>query len=249
MRRLSTRERRLVVALCAIAALCVVSFKMAPSQGPDPEEVIVFYANAFGAAKEMTIRLAAAQLPKEDPAAPLVGKPLKLTREKAPKLFGRLENSARYGGVTPGSSQAPKYFIDLVQDDGVQVKDIGVGFTLDCPKQPSRGKLALIPRDMAEMGRGPYPAMVLAIDDYVDELCNPKGAKERRRERQRKLAASMQQRMPGAMGRAGRATGRDMGGMPGLPGGPGQRSPSAGATGRGPLSAAPGGRPGAVRRP
>lgn len=214
MRRLSRREKRLVFALCGVAALGAASFYTAPSQGPNPEEVVAYYVKAFGSAKQITIRPTTSG-----------GEPVTLTREKAPKLFRELESAARYAGVTvQAMPQPPKYLVDLVEGDGAEVKDISIGFTVDCPKQPARGKLALVPRDMATQGMGPMPVMAMTIEDYLDELHDPKGAKERREKRHEQMRlqarARMGQRggrMPTGGGRRGRGAAGTPHGAPGSP--------------------------------
>jgi hypothetical protein len=236
VRRLSRREKRLVVVLCGVAALGAASFYMAPEQGPNPEEVVAYYIRAFGSAKQITIRTPDGKT-----------KPVTVTRESDRGLFSRLETAARLGGVTIGGPpQPPRYMLDLVAADRSEIKDISVGFTLDCPKQPARGKLAFIPREMGS--EGPVPVMALIIEDYLD----PAGAKERRAKMHEEMRRFAQQRggaVRGGMrqpGRSGRgfdpaqprptpsgAEGRPMPGSPQpAPGAPAASRPGAGASKR-----------------
>jgi hypothetical protein len=219
VRRLSRREKRLVIVLCGVAALGATSFYMAPEQGPNPEELVAYYIHAFSSAKQITIRTPDGKTP-----------PVTATRGDDRGLFTRLETAARLGGVTlQAPPQPPKYTLDLVEEDGSQINDISVGFTLDCPKQPARGKLAFIPREMGF--EGPVPVMVLIIQDYLD----PAGAKDRRakiREETRRFAQQRGRAARGAIGQPGRS-GRPMpdSSRP-APGAPSASRPGAGASPR-----------------
>lgn len=219
MRRLSRREKRLVIVLCGVAALGATSFYMAPEQGPNPEELVAYYIHAFSSAKQITIRTPDGKTP-----------PVTATRGDDRGLFTRLETAARLGGVTlQAPPQPPKYTLDLVEEDGSQINDISVGFTLDCPKQPARGKLAFIPREMGF--EGPVPVMVLIIQDYLD----PAGAKDRRakvREETRRFAQQRGRAARGAIRQPGRS-GRPMpdSSRP-APGAPSASRPGAGASPR-----------------
>jgi len=193
VRRLNRREKRLVFALCAVAALGATSFYMAPEQGPNPEEVMAYYLNAFQSAQKITIRT------PDGKAAPVT-----VTREKDGKLFSRLESLCRLGRPTlPTMGQPPVYLLDLVEQDGKEIKDVAVGLLLDSPGQPARGKLAFIPRDMNE--QGPVPVMALAIEERLD----PQGAKSHW-ERIREQLAQWPQQGRGARG-GGRMPGRSSG--------------------------------------
>jgi len=219
VRRLSRREKRLVFVLCGIAALGAASFYMAPEQGSNPEEVVAYYIRAFSSAKQITIRTPDGKT-----------NPVTVTRGEDRGLFTRLESAARFGGVTIGSmSQPPQYVLDVVKADGSQIKDISVGFTLDCPKQPARGKLAFIPREPAS--EGPVPVMALIIQDYLD----PAGATERRAKIREEMRRFAQQR-GGAVRGGTRQPGRSGRPMPGssqpAPGAPSASRPGAGASER-----------------
>ena len=190
MRKLNRREKRLLVALCAVVILGAVTFYMAPSEGPNPEEVMAYYTDLFQSAEKITIRT---------PDGKTV--PVTVTREKDGKLFSKLEMLCRLGRPTlPAMGQPPVYLLDLVGRDGKQIRDVAVGLLLDSPEQPARGKLAFIPREMGE--EGPVPVMALAIEERVD----PKGAKEHRERIREQMAQWPQQ--PGAAGRRGRMPGR-----------------------------------------
>lgn len=204
MRRLSRREKRLVVVLCGVAVLGATSFYMAPETGPDPAEVMAYYIKAFGSAKQITIRTPDGK-----------AEPVTVTRGEHRGLLSRLENATRFGRITVGGmSQPPRYVLDLVAADGSEIKDIAVGFTLDCPKQPARGKLSFIPREPAS--EGPVPVMALIIEDFLD----PAGAKERRAKVHEQMQLFAQQRS-GAARRGVSRPGRAGGPAPGPP----QRAP------------------------
>ena len=223
MRRLSRREKRLVIVLCGIAALGATSFYMAPEQGPNPEEVIAYCVGVFRSAKEITIRT-------PDGKAPVT-----VTRDKDDGLFRRLEAAASVGGVAlPQAAQPPMYVLDLVGEDGSETKDISVGFTVDSPKQPSRGKLAFVPREMGSP-RGPSPAMALIIEDYLD----PAAAKQHREQIRQAMKQFGRQQGGGGRGRAGRS-----GPAGGAAPGPRQGATTAGSRERQPGGAVPGAREG-----
>jgi hypothetical protein len=176
-----------------VAALGATSFYMAPEQGPNPEEVMAYYLNAFQSAQKITIRT------PDGKAAPVT-----VTREKDGRFFSRLETLCRLGHPTfPMAGQPPVYLLDLVEQDGKEIKDVAVGLILDSPGQPARGKLAFIPREMSE--QGPVPVMALAIEERLD----PQGAKAHR-ERIRQQLAEWSRQGRGARG-GGRMPGRSSG--------------------------------------
>jgi len=219
VRRLSRREKRLVFVLCGVAALGAASFYMAPEQGPNPEEVVAYYIRAFSSAKRITIRTPDGKT-----------NPVTVTRESDRSLFTRLESTVRFGGVTVQAvPQPPRYMLDLAAADGSEIKDLSVGFILDCPKQPARGKLAFIPREPAS--EGPVPVMALIIQDYLD----PAGAEERQakiREEMRRFAQQGGGAVRGGMRQPGRS-GRPMpGSSQPAPGAPSASRPGAGASER-----------------
>lgn len=158
MRRLSKREKRLILFLALLGVLGVVGFSMAPKEPLTYEDVVVYYVNAFNSAQQITIR------PAQGDAQPVV-----LTRDEAASLFSRLSTYARYGKPSASPSPYPaKWILDLTLQDGSRIKDISVGHHLEAPRQPLRGRIWLIPSapDMRESE--PTPVITDAIDRYLN---------------------------------------------------------------------------------
>ena len=161
-RRLSKREKRLVLVLALLAVLAIIGLSAAPKQSLTFEDVLAYYVNAFNGAEQITIR------PAEGDAQPVT-----LTRDEAPSLFSRLSTFARYGRFSPAPSpHPPKWILDLTLRDGSRIEDISVGHHLNAPKQPLRGRAWLIP-GMPEESE-PTPVMADAIDRHL----NPEEAEE-----------------------------------------------------------------------
>ncbi len=158
MRRLTRREKSLVVVFAALAILAGVSIYFSPREAPDVEEVLAFYANAFEGGQEITIRSATGD-----------AEPITVRGVEALRLLSRLSLLVRFGAVSARPSpNPPKWILDVTGRDGSKVKDIGVGFHLETPKQPARGVVWVIPRRAGQDGS--EPAMVEVIDQYVESL-------------------------------------------------------------------------------
>ena len=157
-RRLSKREKRLVLVLAALAALGVGGLSLAPREPPGVEDVLAYYVDSFSRADQITIRSAQSDTD-----------PVILTRDEAPGFFSQLSTLARYGiPSTSPTPYPPKWILDLELPDGSHIKDISVGHHLDAPKQPARGQIWVIPNTPSS---GEFrPLMVEAIDRYLDDL-------------------------------------------------------------------------------
>ena len=155
-RRLSKREKRLILVLALLSVLAVAGLSMAPKQSLTFEDVLAYYVNAFGGADQITIR------PAEGDAQPVT-----LTRGEAVQLFSHLSTLARYGRWSSSPSPyPPKWILDVTLQDGSRIKNISVGHHLDAPKQPMRGQIWLIPGRPGE--RELTPVMADAIDRYLN---------------------------------------------------------------------------------
>ena len=129
---------------------------MAPKQSFTTEDVLAYYVNGFAGAEQITIRPAEGDAP-----------PVTLTRDEAVRLFSELSMLARYGRLSASPlPYPPKWILDVVLQDGSQIKDISVGFHLDAPKQPLHGQAWLIPVALGQSE--PTAAMVDAIDSYLN---------------------------------------------------------------------------------
>jgi hypothetical protein len=160
MRRLSRRERRLLFVLAAVVVLAGVGFYFAPEHSVNPEEVQAYYVDIFARAEEITIRTTDA-----------ADEAVTLTRADEAGMLSGLVMFARYGQVAAGPSpHPPKYLLELSLDDGTRLTDIAVGYHLDAPDQPYRGKLWLFPMSPAWDRTEPVPAMVRALDDFIASL-------------------------------------------------------------------------------
>ncbi|UCC68192.1 MAG: hypothetical protein JSV79_13970 [Armatimonadota bacterium] len=160
MRRLSRSERRLLFVLAAVAVLAGVGFYFAPERPPNPEEVQAYYIEIFARAEEMTIRTTDA-----------ADEAITLTRADKAGMFSRLRMFAAHGQVAGAPSPyPPKYILQLSLDNGTRLTDIAVGYHLDAPDQPYRGKLWLFPMSPAWDRTEPVPAMVQALDDFIASL-------------------------------------------------------------------------------
>jgi hypothetical protein len=158
MRRLTRREKTLVVLCTGLAALAGASLRMSPQGGATAEEALAYYVDTFTQAEAVTIRSASEE-----------ADPITVEREEATRLLSRLEMAVRYGAVSPHPSPySPKWILDVSKRDGSKVENIEVGFHLKAPKQPGKGTLWVVPRLPGQ--REPEPVMVQIIDDYVDSL-------------------------------------------------------------------------------
>lgn len=165
MRRLTRREKSLVVVFAALGILAGVSMYFSPREPPDAEEVMAFYVNAFERGQEVTIRSATGEV-----------EPITVTGVEALRLLSRLSLSVRFGGFSPRPSpNPPKWVLDVTGRDGSRVEDIGVSVHLEAPKQPARGVLWVIPRSPGQ--EGSEPAMMKLIDKYVESV-RPRASEE-----------------------------------------------------------------------
>ena len=156
LRRLSKREKRLILFLVLAAVLAIVGFSSAPKESLTYEDVMAFYVNAFDGAKQITIR------PAQGDAQPVT-----VSRDEAGSLFSRLSMAARYSSLSASPSPYPaKYILDVTLHDGSRIDNISVGHHLDAPKQPLRGQAWLIPGAPGQSE--PTPAMADAIDRYLN---------------------------------------------------------------------------------
>ena len=155
-RRLSKREKRLILFLALLGVLAVAGFSVAPKESLTYEDVVAYYVNGFNGAEQITIRPAEGDAP-----------PVTLTRDEAGRLFGQLAMLARYGSLSASPSPyPPKWILDVTLQDGSRIKNISVGHHLDAPKQPMRGQIWLIPGRPGE--RELTPVMADAIDRYLN---------------------------------------------------------------------------------
>lgn len=160
-RRLSRRERRLLIVFGGLLMVGLVSWAMAPEQPANTEEVIGYYQALFRNAEAITIRIADGG-----------GEAVTATRAEHPKILYELEHLATLGGISlRPSGYSPKYLLDIKKTDGKLVRDVAVSFHIESPKQPSKGKLWLFPR--APGPQTSEPAMVAAIDRFIASLSEP----------------------------------------------------------------------------
>ena len=171
-RRLSKREKRLVLVLVLLAVLAVAGFSMAPKESLTLEDVMAYYVNGFGGADQITIR------PAEGDAQPVT-----LTRDEAGGLFGRLSMLARHGRFSQSPTPyAPKWILDVTLQDGSRIKNISVGHHLDAPKQPLRGEVWLIPYTPDRPGRPDMSESTPVMADAIDSYLNPDEAEKEQAE-------------------------------------------------------------------
>ena len=173
-RRLSKREKRLVLVLVLLAVLAVAGFSMAPKESLTLEDVLAYYVNGFGGAEQITIR------PAQGDAQPVT-----LTRDEAGGLFSRLSMLARYGKLSSSPSPyPPKWILDVTLQDGSRIKDISVGLHLDAPKQPLHGQIWLIPHKLDSPGSPDMSELTPVMADAIDSYLNPEeGEKEQPEEK------------------------------------------------------------------
>ncbi len=158
MRRLTRREKTIIVLCTGLAALAGASLYMSPQDGATAEDALGYYVDTFSQAEAITIRSASEE-----------AEPITVTREEAPRLFSRLMTAARYARVASSPSPyPPKWVLDVTTVDGSKVSNIGVSLHLEAPKQPAKGVYWVIPRSPGQ--DAPEPIMVQTIDDYVDSL-------------------------------------------------------------------------------
>ncbi len=154
-RRLSKREKRLILFLGVAAVLALVGFSLAPREPPTLEDVIAYYVNAFDRAQEITIR------PAQGDAEAVT-----ITREEAATFFAQLSMLSRYAMLSPAPSpHPPKWVLDITIRNGSRIEGIQVGYHLDGPKQPARGEVWVVPNTPGRRDSGAL--MVAAIDRYL----------------------------------------------------------------------------------
>ena len=158
-RRLSKREKHLVLVLVLLGVLAIAGLSMAPKESFTFEDALAYYVNGLGGAEQITIR------PAQGDAQPVT-----LTRDEAGRFFSQLSMLARYGRFSQSPTPyPPKWILDVTLQDGSRIKNISVGHHLDAPKQPLHGQIWLIPGTPGRPDMGePGPVMVDAIDKYLN---------------------------------------------------------------------------------